>query len=206
MRRYLYLAGAVLCILFLYFLSVISHPYEIDISDVDNYEGKVVTVEGIVAGKECGDTFEMLTIRDGNHSAQVFVYGSTGVQYGDRLRVTGKVERYGGRMEIHAKTIEVVEKWDGESMPLWELSENFMDYVGTNVNVTGYIYGLHGGYFYLTDFDREYRIKVYHPENFSVRAGDHEHVSVRATFRYDSESMCMYLEINGKNHGVSRID
>ena len=206
MRRYIYLAGAVSCILFLYLLSVISHPYEIDISELDEYEGEEVAVDGIVTDKECGDNHEILTIRNGNHSANIFLYGSSSTDYGDRIRATGIVERYEGRMEIRAKSVSIVEKWNGGSMPLWELSENFMDYIGTNVNVTGYIDGIHKRYFYLTNSERQYRIRVFYDENFTIQVEDHQHVYVRGMFRYDGEKMCMYMEMSEKYHGVEVID
>ncbi len=206
MKRYIYLAGAVTCILFLYFLGVIAHPADISISEVEKYEGKKVTVEGTVTEKYCSKNSETLTIKDDNYSTNVFIRGSTDVQYGDRIKVTGKVERYGNQIEIYADSVKMVKKWDGGSIPLRELSENFMSYIGTNVNVTGYVDGIHKSYFYLTDSGEEHKIKVYYPGNFSMDIDDYEHVYVRAMFKYDPEKMCMYLQISEKNHGVTRID
>ncbi len=206
MRKYAYLAGAVIFILCLYFLGMFSHPTEISISDVEKYEGKMVVVQGMVVAKECSEKSEVLTIKDGNYSTKVFIYGSTGAFYGDRVEVSGKVERYDGQIEISADYVKISEKWDGEGMPLWDLSENFMEYAGTNVNVTGYINGIHGDYFYLTDFDRKYKIKVFYPEKTSLNVENYEHVYVKAMFKYDPEKLCMYMEIKEEEHGVTKID
>jgi len=206
MKKYAYLAGSIACILFLYFLSAISHPPEISISDLEKYEGKRVVVEGMVVDKEFNDKSEIITLKDGNHSARIFIRGSTEASYGDIVKVTGRVGRYGNQLEIFSESVEIREKWDERSMPLWELSENFEKYLGTNVNVTGYVNGVHTRYFYLTDFEREYRIKVFYPENFSMEIENYEHIYVKALFKYDSKNMCMYLEIKEKEHGIGKVD
>jgi hypothetical protein len=205
MKRYAYFAGAVICILLLYFLGAISHPSEVNISDVKKYEGKKVVVGGMLVKKECGEKSEVLTIKDGNYSAKVFVYGSTDAGYGDKIKVSGEVRRYGGEIEIFADKVEICERWDGESMPLWQLSENFVRYVGTNVNVTGYINGIYKDYFYLTDFEQEYKIKVFYPKNFGPGIEDYDHVYVKALFDYNPKKMCMYMEIKGDEHGVTKM-
>jgi len=197
MKKYAYLAGSIACILFLYFLSTLSHPPEISISDLEKYEGKRVVVKGMVVDKEFNEKSEIITLKDGNHSARIFVRSSTETSYGDI---------YGSQLEIFSESIEICEKWDEKSMPLWELSENFEKYVGTNVNVTGYVDGVHSRYFYLTDFEREYRIKVFYPENFSTEIENYEHIYVKALFKYNSKNMCMYLEIKEKEHGIGRTD
>jgi len=206
MKKYAYLAGSIACILFLYFLSAISHLPEISISDLEKYEGKRVIVEGMVVDKEFNKKSEIVTLKDGNHSARIFVHGSTEASYGDIIKVTGRVEKYGSQLEIFSESIEICKKWDKKSMPLWELSENFEKYIGINVNVTGYVDGVHSKYFYLTDFGREYKIKVFYPENLSREIENYEHVYVRAFFNYDPKNMCMYLEIKEDEHGVGRID
>ncbi|MEA2054412.1 MAG: hypothetical protein U9O96_04765 [Candidatus Thermoplasmatota archaeon] len=205
MKKYMYFAGAVICILFLYFLGVMSHPSEINISDAEKHEGEKVVVKGTVIKKECNEKFEVVTIKDGNCSIKIFVYGSTDTGYGDKVKVSGKVERYDGEIEIFADHIKICERWDRRNIPLWELSENFMEYIGTNVNVTGYVYGIYADYFYLTDFEREYKIKVFYPKNFSLGVENHEHVHVKALFEYNPKKLCMYMEINGNEHGVAKM-
>jgi len=206
MKKYAYLAGAIACIMFLYFLSILSHPPEICLSDLEKYEGRRVIVEGMVVYKEVKGKAEIITIRDGNISAEIFNSGLTEISYGDIIEVTGKAERYHGKMEIFADVIKIKKKWDKDSIPLWELSENFDKYLGTNVNVTGYVDGVHSSYFYLTDAGREYRVKVFYSKNFSADIKNHEHVYVKAMLRYDEKNMRMYLEMEGSEHGIGMVD
>jgi hypothetical protein len=206
MKKYAYLAGSIACIFFLYFLGAISHPDEIHLSELEKYEGKSVVVKGMVVYREIKGRSELIKIRDGNYSADVFNYGFTSISYGDIIEVKGRVQRYHGKMEIVADSIKLVEKWDVKSIPLWELSENFERYLGTNVNVTGYVDGVYSSYFYLVDASREYRIKVVYAGNFSGEIKNHEHVYVKSMLEYDKNRMSMYLEMKENEHGIGIID
>lgn len=96
---------SVACILFLYFLSTLSQPIMIDLHEIPEYEGKQVIVEGVVTEHRTttygGQIIEIENLDSKNSSKTiVFVEGETPVEYGDRIQVTGTVQRYKGEWEI----------------------------------------------------------------------------------------------------------
>ena len=155
----------------LYFLSTLSQPALIELKDVSKYEGKSVIVEGIVTEHRLTNYgSQIITIENDNTSTIVFVEGETNIEYGDKIQVTGKVQKYKGDWEIVVDNIDfvkVIQKWQNITIPLWQLSASPEKYEGLNVNVTGYIDTIYDTYLYLTDSEGNYSIVVFHL-NFSL--------------------------------------
>jgi len=204
MKRYAYLVGACVGILFLYFLATLSQPVVISIDEIAHFEGKRVIVRGILIDKSIVGESEILIIKNGSNILQIFSTFSSHTSYGDEIEVLGKVEKYKGQWEVIAEEIEVIKKWDKESIPLWELSEHAAEYDKRNVNVTGYVEKIYSAYFILTD-EKGYRIKVFYPYDYNIstiKEKDYPHVYVKAFFQYDESSFSFSLNIESNEHGI----
>ena len=194
--RKIHFLVAVAGIISLYFIPLLSQPERIAISEVWKYNGKDVIVEGEVKNV-VGD---IITIGDGNATTLIYMEKMEGIEYGDYIRVEGRVGEYGNDFAIYARKTIILEKWDKESISLPYLAENYERFVNKNVNVTGYIYSKYNGYFYLTDEYMDYKIMVYC--NHSIPFARYEKVMVKALMLYDSGNLRFYLKICRDSHGV----
>ncbi|MEW6482529.1 MAG: DNA-binding protein [bacterium] len=109
----------------LFFLLLCSLSYGISISDlIQKPREKAIEIEGEVVGKPMKrKNFYLLNIYDKTGAIGVFIrldkcpkisyYGRYGVM-GDKIRVSGifhpACKEHGGKMDIHASSIEVLEK------------------------------------------------------------------------------------------------
>ncbi len=200
MRRMIYFSIAVAGIFFLYFISLFSQPIEVSIRDIWKYDGDMVKVKGIVKNK-IGNIIE---ISDGYGRGKIYYEKNDEIEYGDEIEVEGKVGGYKEEYVVYANKIKICKKWSQDSVSLPYLLENYEYFVGTNVNVTGYVYSISKSYFYLTDEFMKYKIKVYCNRNVTLQKYDS--VYVRALFYYDSTEARFYLKIVNENHGVGKYD
>jgi len=185
MKMHLQLIFAVAGVCILYILSNFSSPPEIKIKDLWKYDGKEVTIEGKVKNK-VGKLFE---VSDGNATA--FVYTNNNFSYGDKIKVTGNVDINNKGAIIYAHEIKLIKKWNENCLSVPYLAENFEDFIGCNVNITGYIYSIYSDYFYLTDETGEYEIKVYYDAS---QFNQFDKVYVEGIVKYNSHKMQIYLE------------
>lgn len=179
----------------LYFISFLSQPSHVELREIWKHDGEKVIVEGIVKNRK-GNLIE---ISDGNATGKIY-FEKDGVEYGDFIRVYGDVGKYGDDFAVYADKVEIVKKWNNETISLPYLAENYENYVGMNVNVTGYIYSKYRGYFYITDEYIEYKARVYCEDEIPFE--EYEKVYVNALFLYNPESMNFYLKILDDSHGV----
>lgn len=189
---------AITGIIFLYFLSFFSHPYTPNLQDLWKYEGKEVIVRGVVKNR----MGELLEISDGKARAIIFFEDNENIEYGDEIDVRGKVGEYGDKLVVYAERIRVISKWNSSIISLPYLAENFEEFLGMNVNVTGYIYAMYSGYFYLTDEYSKYKIRVFCNE--SIPFEKYEKVWVKALFDYSPKTLSFYLKICQPCHGVGK--
>ena len=191
----------------LYFLSTLTQPIVIELSEISEYEDKQVTVEGIVTEHHITSyESQIIKIASNNATAIVFVEGTSDVEYGDKIQVTGKVQKYEGDWEIvvgNERFVAVLQKWQNITIPLWQIAENPVKYDGLNVNVTGYIDAVYDAYFYLVDTEGSYSVIVFYSsfEHDDIYSG--QKVNVAAQFRYDGTDMRYKLEIFEETHGIS---
>ena len=210
--KYFVILLSIICISLLYFLSTLSQPAVIDLHEIPNYEGKQVIVEGIITEYRTttygGQIIEIKDI-ESSYKATIFVEEEAFVEYGDKIQVTGKVQKYKDEWEIvvnNARFVEILEKWDNITFPLWPLAENPDKYVGININITGVIDRVYDSYFYLVDEEELYTIAVYFdtPEFYNFSQGDK--VCVRARFVYDTETLRFVLNVNEETHNICVIE
>jgi len=212
--KYFVVMLSVVCISLLYFLSTLSQPIIIELHEVPDYEGKQVIVEGTVTEHHT-TTFggHIINIKDmdnqSNFEIIVFVEEKTTVEHGDKIKATGKVQKYNDKWEVvvnDARFVEILQKWSNITFPLWQLAENPSKYIGININVTGIIERDYNSYFYLIDSEEKHSIVVsYDSSNFqNFTQGDS--VYVRGQFTYDEETLRFTINVEGENHYISVME
>lgn len=211
--KYFAIILSVACTLFLYFLSTLSQPIMIELHEIPEYEGKQVIVEGSVTEHRIttygGQIIEIKNLDSENISKTiVFVEGETSVEYGDRIQATGTVQKYKDEWEIvvnNERFVKILQKWTDVTFPLWQLAENPDKYVGTNVNVTGFIDRKYAAYFYLVDSEEQYIVAVYYDSSKFYNFSQGNAVYVGARFVYDAETMRYVLQAKDEAHGISVV-
>lgn len=194
--RKLYALAAVGGIIFLYGISLFSHPVKVELNAIWEHEGEEIIAEGMVENR-MGNVLE---ISDGKARACVYFEDNDDIHYGDVIRVRGTVGDYSNSLAIYATDVAVIKRWDRDCISVSYLAENYDAYAGLNVNVTGYVYSLSRDYFYLTDEYSEYRMKVYANDTSSLQL--YENIYVKALFSYNPKNACFSLNICEPFHGV----
>ena len=206
--KYFSLIFSIAGIVLLYFLSTLTQPVLIELHEIPEYEGKQVIVEGIVTEHHVTSYgSQIITIANDNVTTTVFVEEKTDVEYGDKIQVTGKVQKYKGDWEIvvsNVRFVNIIQKWQNITFPLWQLAENPTKYVGLNVNVTGRIDTVYDTYFYLVDSEEEHSIIVfYNPSEYNNSFYPGQKVHVAARFTFDEEDFRYKLEVSEEIHNIS---
>jgi hypothetical protein len=192
--------------LFLYFLSTLSKPVIIDLERISEFENKKIVTQGFV--KEYFSTkygSQLITIQNNTSCAVVYVEGSTNVEYGDKIRVTGEVQKYLDDWEIildDKRNLEILQKWNGTSHPLWEIAQNPVFYLDLNVNITGFVDSIYDSFFYLRDLETNHTIPVYYDRYLGSEIHPGKEVVVYGRFKFDEKQMRYILEFFDENHGV----
>ncbi len=197
---------AVLGTFFLYFLSTLSSPIVVELNELPGYDSKKVTTEGVVL-----DYFttkhgsQMITIKQNNFSAVVFLEGICDVEYGDRIQVTGEVQKYMDDWEIvvdNKKNLEIIEKWNNFSSPIWQLAQNPEKYLGLNINVTGYIESIFDDYFYIVDIENKHSLVVFYSNYLNLSLHPGKKACIFAKFLYDEKNLRYKLELCDEKHEI----
>ena len=204
--KYLVIILSILGILILYFLSTLSAPITIDLSQIQEYEGKEVTVEGIVTTHRITSYGgQIIEIKDNNASAIVFVEEETIVEHGDKIQATGTVQKYRDDWEIvvnNNRFVKIIQKWSNSTCPLWQIAENPERYLDTNINVTGIIDREYDSYFFLIDTEGKHSIVVYYDSSRFHNFSQGDTVYVGGEFDYDEETMRFVLEAKEEPHYI----
>ena len=208
--KYFSILFAVVGIFFLYFLSQLSQPLFIEIKEMRNYDGKQVIVEGTVTDyKLTKQGNQIITIEDENSTTTVFVEGKTDVEYGDKIRVAGSVQKYKDDWEIvidNNRLLKIVEKWHSISFPLWQLAENPAKYLNLNVNVTGIIESSSNAFFYLVDLERGYSLIVFYDLSKNITIIPGQKVNILGKFSFDEENFRYQLKICEEKHKLIPVE
>lgn len=197
-------------ILVLYFLLKVSQPSVIGIYEISKYEGKQVTIEGIVIEHhQTKYSSQIIKIENNNDSTTVFIEGKIEIEFGDKIQVTGEVQKYEGEWEIVVNSInmvKIIEKWGNRSFPLWQLAENPTKYLGLDINISGCIDYISNSYFYIADFERKYSLLVTYDlvKNISISPG--QKICVLGRFSFDEENFRYKLELNQQAHGITTLE
>lgn len=186
----------------------------IDLHEIPDYEGKQVIIEGIVIDHRIttygGQIIEIKNL-DAENSSKiiVFVEEKTSVEYGDKIQATGTVQKYKDEWEVvinNERFVEILQKWNNTTFPLWQLAENPDRYIGINVNVTGVIDRKYDTYFYLVDSEGQYTVAVYYEPSKFYNFSQGDPVYVEARFTYDSKTMRYTLQTKDEAYGISVIE
>ena len=81
-------------LLVLYLISILSQPSIINLNEIAEFEGKRITTEGVVTNyysTKFGS--QIITIEENKSSAVVFMEGKIEVEFGDKIKVTGEVQK-----------------------------------------------------------------------------------------------------------------
>jgi hypothetical protein len=194
----------------LYFVLKLSPPPIININEMPKYEGKQIIVEGLVLEHhrtKYGS--QIIKIENKNTTTTIFVEGKTEVEFGDKIQVTGEVQKYEGEWEIVVNSInqlKIIEKWRNLPFPFWQLAESPSKYLGLEINISGYVDYISNSYFYLTDFEKKYSLIVFYQlgENITISPG--QKISVFGQFLFDEENFRYKLELNKQTHSITFLE
>jgi DNA/RNA endonuclease YhcR with UshA esterase domain len=207
--KYFSLIFSITGILILYLISKLSQPVLINISEMHEYEGKSVTIKGLV--KEHHLTKyggQIITIFDENSTTEIFVEGKMDIEYGDKIKVTGEVQKYQDRLELIVNDnhqVKILQKWKNITMPLWQLAENPTKYLDVNVNVSGYVEFISNENFYLVDLEKKHSLLVLYASSKNVTIYPGQKVYVSGKFCFDKENFRYKLRVYKDYHRISQI-
>jgi len=212
--KYFVIILSVVSILFLYFLSTLSQPIEIELSEISNFEGKEVIVKGTVTnhrittyGSQIIEIKDIL--QDNTSEVIVFVGGETLVEYGDEIQATGKVQKYEDEWEVvvdDKRYVKILQKWNNITTPLWQLAENPSKYLDLNINTSGIIERDYESYFYLTDSEGQYSVVVYYDPSLFFNISEGDKITVGARFVYDSATLRYVLMTNQETNSLILLE
>jgi len=205
--KHLIIIIAIIGVAFLYFISSLNQPTFIDISQAPEFEGKKVTVEGIVVYHYTTSfNSKIIEINNENKSQLlVFIEEEFDVEYGDIIRATGTIIKYNDEWELvveSTQNIEIIQEWEEILNPLWQLAESPTKYVGMNVNTSGILDRQYESYFYLSDLESKYSIVVSLGTNTLQNVTQGDHIYVAGRFVYDNIHLRYTIEISEENHGI----
>jgi len=191
----------------LYLISTLSQPALIELREIPDYEGKQVTTEGTVINHySTKHGSQIITIEDDNITTTVFVEGGLDVEYGDKIRATGEVQKYNDGWEIivnDERCITIIQKWKDRSIPLWQIAQGPTRYEGLNVNVTGYVDSLYDNYFNLVDAEDEHSLIVFYSSYDAETIYPGQKVNIAGLFKFDKENFRYILTICEEMHKIS---
>lgn len=193
----------------LYFISTLTTPYIIELNEVPNYEGKIVTTQGIVINHyETKHGSQIITIQDKNTTVTIFLEGKIEVEYGDKLQITGEIKKYKEEWEIipsDAKSIKIIQKWDNISIPLWQIAQNPSKYENININITGFIDSVFDNYFILADEEGKHSLMVFYNTYTDIRIFSGQKVNIAGSFKFDKKNFRYMVKLNQEGHKISFI-
>jgi DNA/RNA endonuclease YhcR with UshA esterase domain len=211
--KYLIILIAIASLVTLYFLSLVSQPVLISLSALHTYNGQQVIVQGVVT--EYRITIygsQIITIRDmenSTNSVMLYIEGEASVEYGDTVQAIGEVQQYKEQWEISVNNpqfVTILQKWNNQSFPLWQLAENPDKYLGTNVNVTGIATQKHESSFSLTDPEGKYSIDVFYDSSCSHQFSKDDSVAVAGRFLYETKTFQYVLKATENTHGIWKLE
>lgn len=182
--------------LFLYALSLSIQPVEISIDEVQKFEGREVRINGVVSNVFITSSDNQIILLKGMDEKSkteltIFSEKPIDVEIGDFVSAEGKVTRYKGKLEIITDgRIEIILR-SSQNISLFRLSNYPANYVGREINTTGYIKSIDGNI--ITVENHSYYIStIASPIDLDeVSKGDH--VLVRGLFLYDRRTFSYYI-------------
>ena len=205
--KYFSMLFSIIGILILYMISKFSQAPIILLSEIQEYDGKQVTIKGIV--KEHHATkfgSQIITISDENISVEIFLEGKTNVEFGDKIQVTGEVQNFKDTWEIivnDLRQLQIIEKWQNVSFPLWQIAENPTRYLNINVKVDGYIESISNAYFLLVDIERKHSLIIYYSISKNITLYPGQKICASGIFTFDEKNFRYMLDVCKEEHGIT---
>jgi len=211
--KYLIILIAIASLVALYFLSLVSQPVLISLSALPTYNGQQVIVQGVVTEYRI-TTYgsQIITIRDmenSTNSVTLYIEGEVSVEYGDTVQAIGEVQQYQEQWEVSVNNpqfVTILQKWNNQKFPLWQLAENPGKYLETNVNVTGIVTQKHESSFSLTDAEGKYSIDVSYDSSCPYQFSKDDSVAVAGRFIYETKTFQYVLKATESTHGIWKLD
>ena len=205
--KYFSMIFSIIGILILYMISRFSQAPVIKISEIEDYEGKHVTLEGIVTEHHFTKFgSQIIKVAEENCSVEVFLEGKVDVEFGDKILATGEVQKYKDTWELMVndiRQIQILKKWHNVSFPLWQLAENPTRYLNLNVNVTGYIESVSNAYFLLVDIESKHSLIIYYSIMKDITLYPGQKICALGRFTFDEKNFRYMLDICEENHGIT---
>ncbi len=205
--KYFSMLFTIIGILVLYMISRFSQAPVIIISEIQDYEGKQVTLKGIVTEHHLTKFgSQIIKIADDNGSVEIFLEGKIEVEYGDKIQATGEVQNYKDTWELivnDIRQLQILKKWHNVSFPLWQIAENPTRYLNINVNVTGYIESVSNAYFLLVDIERKHSLIIYYTISKKITLYPGQKICASGKFTFDEKNFRYMLDICEENHGIT---
>ncbi len=125
----------------LYLYSISLDPERVRISDLGEYVGKYVVVQGNVVDAYSSEGSTTLTLSENtsNATVKVFLDSKESVEPGDRVELMGKVDEYHGGYSISVAGngyFRILKRWESSVLTLPVLAQNPWEYEGQNVNIS----------------------------------------------------------------------
>lgn len=207
--KYFSVMLSIIGIIILYMISRVAQAPIIKISDMQDYEGKIVIIKGFVTEHyltRYGS--QIITINNENHSATIILEGKIDVEYGDKILATGEVQKYKEDWQLlvnNNRQLEILKKWYNGSIPLWQIAENPTKYLNLNVNITGYIESISNAYFLLVDLDKKYSLITFYTLSKNITLYPGQKICALGRFGFDEKNFRYMLDICEQNHCITTL-
>ena len=187
--KYLTLLFSISGVIFLYSLSMFQQPILLtSIQTLDEYEGKEVTLSGIILDYSTTNYGNQI-IKIQCNSTELTVFSETPLSFhkGDMLQATGTIQEYKDNWELiisNPKTAKIKETWQNKTTTIKDIAEHPEDYINIPRNITGYIDLTYETLTYLKDSSGTYTLPLTTPTQSIPKIGSK--VYLHATLSYDS--------------------
>jgi hypothetical protein len=207
--KYITLLISILGVIVLYILSLYAQPPVVVLSELPDFEGKIVTTQGtITTYRQTDYGNQIITIRDNNTTATVFASTPLIIRSGDLIQATGSVEQYQDTWEIllnDPQSFQILKIWNETTTPLGEIAQKPISFQDQNLNVTGYIDALYESYFYFTDAKADYTIPVFFKQSYNTSLYKGEKVILTAYFSYDPTQLRYIFTLTEPYHTIQPL-
>ncbi len=205
--KYLTLFISVIGVILLYTLSLFQQPIILSsVQSIGDYEGKEVTLEGIILEYQTTKyDNQLITLQCNSTQLTVFSEKPISIHIGDLLQATGKIEKYKDSWELilsNPKATRIIEKWQNRTIQIKDLASHPEDYLQVPINISGYVDLKYEDLIYLRDYSNNYTIPLI-PSNNSIPSTGTS-IYVHAMLTYDPANL-RYILTNCNNlHPTSK--
>lgn len=204
--KHLSIISSIAGILILYTLSLYAQTPIIPLSDISEYDGQIITTNGTVTEYHSTSYgYQLITIKQGNNTAILFLESPIDIQRSDKLNATGRIQQYEDEWEIIIEEQELVtieQSWENNTLTLQEIAENPINFLNQNLNVTAYVDIIYDEYFQLIDETYQYQCIVEKPyiKNLTLYTG--QPINLNAYLTYDNTQMRYLFEFKNENQTI----